>query len=86
MASTFRFGTENISELGLMISDKLREYGITTESELVIHLNENEFKKVDEDLFYRNRESEEQEFIPSDNEIDINLDSLKIVVKKVVET
>jgi hypothetical protein len=82
MASTFRFGTENISELGLMISDKLREYGITTESELVIHLNENEFKKVDEDLFYRNREDESEKFVPSEGEIDIAFEGANIIIRQ----
>lgn len=78
----FKFGTTSIFELGQMISSKLKDDGITQQSELCIYLNEEEFKKVDEDLFYRNRQDESQEFIPSDGEIDINFDNVKIIVKK----
>ena len=78
----FKFGTASIFELGQMISSKLNEDGITQQSELYVYLNEEEFRKVDEDLFYRNREDESQEFIPSEGEIDINFDNVKIIVKQ----
>ena len=54
----------NIADLGSMLSDKLYELGIT-DSTLVIKLPSKEFKKVDEDLFYRNRKSDDEEYIPS---------------------
>ena len=78
----FKFGTASIFELGQMISSKLNDDGVTQQSELYIYFNEEEFKKVDEDLFYRNRQDESQEFIPSDGEIDINFDNVKIIVKQ----
>ena len=78
----FKFGTASIFELGQMISSKLNDDGVTQQSELYIYLNDEEFKKVDEDLFYRNRQDESQEFIPSDGEIDINFDNVKIIVKE----
>lgn len=78
----FKFGTASIFELGQMISSKLNEDGVTQQSELYIYLNEDEFKKVDEDLFYRNRKDESQEFIPSEGEIDINFDNVNIIIKQ----
>lgn len=78
----FKFGTASIFELGNIISSKLNDDGVIQQSELFIYLNEDEFKKVDEDLFYRNRKDESQEFIPSEGEIDINFDNVKIIVKQ----
>ena len=78
----FRFGSVGISEIGDMISSKLAEDGVTTKCELYVYLNDDEFKKVDEDLFFRNNDSEE-EFIPSDKEIDVNFDGVKIIIKKI---
>ena len=45
----FKFGTMSIFELGQLVSSKLKEEGITQKSELCVYLNEEEFKKVDED-------------------------------------
>lgn len=78
----FKFGTASIFELSKIISSRLNEDGVTQQSELYVYLNEEEFRKVDEDLFYRNREDESQEFIPSEGEIDINFDNIKIIVKQ----
>ena len=78
----FKFGTMSIFELGQMVSSKLKEDGIAQQSKLDIYLNEEEFKKVDEDLFYRNRKSEDDKFIPSEGEININFDMVKIIIKQ----
>ena len=78
----FKFGTFSIFELGQMISEKLKEDGVTNQSVLYVYLNEEEFKKVDEDLFLRNRKNEDEEFIPSEGEIDINIDLNKIIIKQ----
>ena len=61
---------------------KLKEDGVTNQSVLYVYLNEEEFKKVDEDLFLRNRKNEDEEFIPSEGEIDINIDLTKIIIKQ----
>ena len=82
MNTEFKFGTVSISELGSFISDKLKEDGIEDTAELNIFLNKDEFKRVDEDLFYRMREDESQEFIPSEGEIIINFDKVKINIKE----
>ena len=78
----FKFGTMSIFELGQFISSKLKEDGITIQSELIVYVTSEEFKKIDEDLYYRNRKDESQEFIPSDGEIDINFELVKIIVKE----
>jgi hypothetical protein len=78
----FKFGTMSIFELGQFISSKLKEDGITIQSELTVYVASEEFKKVDEDLYYRNRKDESQEFIPSEGEIDINFELVKIIVKE----
>ena len=78
----FKFGTMSIFELGQFISFKLKEDGITMQSELTVYVTSEEFKKIDEDLYYRNRKDESQEFIPSEGEIDINFELVKIIVKE----
>lgn len=72
----------SIFELGQFISSKLKEDGITIQSELIVYVTSEEFKKIDEDLYYRNRKDESQEFIPSEGEIDINFELVKIIVKE----
>lgn len=78
----FKFGTMSIFELGQFISFKLKEDGVTMQSELTVYVTSEEFKKIDEDLYYRNRKNESQEFIPSEGEIDINFELVKIIVKE----
>ena len=78
----FKFGTMSIFELGQFISSKLKEDGITIQSELIVYVTSEEFKKIDEDLYYRNRIDESQEFIPSEGEIAINFELVKIIVKE----
>ena len=80
----FKFGTVSIFELGQLISAKLKDDGITQQSELYIYVDKEQFKKVDEDLFYRNKKSDNQEFIPSEGEIDINFEGVKVIIKEKV--
>lgn len=78
----FKFGTLSIFEVGQMISERLKEDGVTNQAELYVYLNEDEFKRVDEDLFLRNRKSPNDEFIPSEGEIYINIDLAKVIIKQ----
>jgi len=78
----FKFGTMSIFELGQFISSKLKEDGVTIQSILTVYVASEEFKKIDEDLYYRNRKDESQEFIPSEGEIDINFELVKIIIKE----
>lgn len=77
----FKLGTSSIVELGSIISANLNDNGVVTQSELVIYLDKDEFKMVDEDLFYRNRKDNDEEFVPSEGEIIINFDLVKIIIK-----
>jgi len=72
----------SIFSLGSVLSETLAEYGVKEKADLIIYLNEEEFKMVDEDLFYRNRKDEKEEFIPSEGEIDITFECVNITVKK----
>lgn len=77
----FKFGTMSISELGQFISNKLYNDGVKKQAVLTVYVNNEEFKKVDEDLYYRNKTDENQEFVPSDGEIIVNFDNVKILIK-----
>jgi len=81
MEENFKFGTMSIFELGQMVSSRLKEDGVAQQSKLYIYLNDEEFKRVDEDLFYRNRINAEDKFIPSEGEININFGGVMIIVK-----
>jgi hypothetical protein len=72
----------SIFSLGSVLSETLAEYGVKEKADLIIYLNDDEFKMVDEDLFYRNRKDEKEEFIPSEGEIDITFEGVNITIKK----
>ena len=72
----------SIFNLGSVLSETLAEYGVKYKADLIVYLGDNEFKMVDEDLFYRNRKDEKEEFVPSDGEIDITFEGVNITIKK----
>lgn len=78
----FNLSSMSIFSLGSILSETLAEYGVKEKADLIIYLNEEEFKMVDEDLFYRNRKDEKEEFIPSEGEIDITFEGANITIKK----
>ena len=78
----FNLSSMSIFSIGSVLSETLAEYGVKEKADLVIYLNEEEFKMVDEDLFYRNRKDEKEEFIPSEGEIDITFEGVNITIKK----
>ena len=69
-------------ELGNSISTILHKGKIYNEVKLLINLDEESFKKLDEELYYRNNETDE-EFIPSDDEIVTIFKNLKIIFNKI---
>lgn len=77
----FKLGAFGIYEIGEFLSNKLAEENVSGKAELTIFLNENEFKVLDEDLFYRMRTNENDEFVPSEGEIIVNFDKTKIKIK-----
>lgn len=78
----FNLSSMSIFSLGSVLSETLAEYGVKEKADLTIYLNDEEFSKVDEDLFYRNRKDESEEFIPSEGEIDITFEGANIIIKK----
>lgn len=70
----------NIFELGSTVSRILDKDGITDKAELTVYVDEEQFRKVDEDLFYRN--NGEGEFTPSEGEININFDKVVLFIRK----
>jgi hypothetical protein len=78
----FKFGSISIIELGNIIEEKLKEDGVTEKAELTVYVNNDEFKKIDEDLFYRTRKDENTEFIPSEGEIEVNFEGVNIIIRK----
>ena len=78
----FNLSSMSIFSLGSVLSETLAEYGVKEKADLTIYLNEEEFKMVDEDLFYRNRKDEKEEFMPSEGEIDITFEGANITIKK----
>lgn len=77
----FKFGTLSILELGSIISERLNDDGVTNQAELYIYVSEEDFKRIDEDLFLRNRKDEDEKFIPSEGEIIANVGMVKVIIK-----
>lgn len=67
-----------IFELGEYIAKYLNDNGLNNENDLVIKVSKEELKKIDEDLYYRNK-PEGKEFIPSDNDVIVKFENLSII-------
>ena len=67
-----------IYELGEYITKFLGENGLIKENDLVIKVTKEELKKIDEDLYYRNK-PEGKEFTPSDNDVVVKFENLNII-------
>lgn len=67
-----------IYELGEYITKFLADNGLTRENDLVIKVTKEELKKIDEDLYYRNK-PEGKEFVPSDNDVIVKFENLNII-------
>lgn len=67
-----------IFELGEYISKFLHNNNLNKENDLVIKVTKEDLKKIDEDLYYRNK-PEGEEFIPSDNDLIVKFENLNII-------
>lgn len=67
----------DIAEIGLYVSNWLHRFHLSRESELVIPLSEDVFRKIDEDLYYR-QNPDGTDFVPSEDEIAINFENCSI--------
>ena len=74
--------TNKIQEIGDYISEQMRQLNIN-DSMLLINVDKDSFKKIDEDLFYRiNENNKEKEFIPSEKEIIISFPNVKLIINE----
>lgn len=72
----------NIYELAVTMIDKLREYSFYDEATITLPVDADTFKKVDEDLYYRNF-PDGDDFVPSDREINVQVENVLVkLVKK----
>ena len=68
--------------LGNTVSEILSKANVKEESILHIKVDEHSFQKIDEDLFYRNEDTN-KEFQPSENEILLKFNNLLIFIDKI---
>ena len=67
-----------IYELGEYVTKFLHDNGLTIENDLVISVSKENLKKIDEDLYYRNK-PDGNEFIPSDSDVVVKFENLNII-------
>ena len=71
--------------MGEYITKYLKENGVEKESDLLIRVDKSDLKKIDEDLYYRNK-PEGEEFTPSDENVIVNFENFNIVFAVEEET
>ena len=72
--------TNEILELGETLYNKVMKLNIPS-SELIIEVDDLSFKKIDEDLYYRQNPNGE-DFIESEKEINVKYKTVNIKIKK----
>ena len=78
----FTLNTNTLFEIGANVSKKLISHGVTTTSVMTIPLGKEEFETLDEDLFLRNKKSDDEEFKPSEGSIELFFEQLVIKIEK----
>ena len=73
-----KLNTMKIHELGEHISKFLDENGLSKENSLVISVSKNELRKIDEELYYRNK-PDGKDFTPSDEDVIVKFKNLNII-------
>ena len=74
--------TNALFEVGAEVSQDLISHGVTATSVMTIPLGKEEFEKLDEDLFLRNKKSDDEEFKPSEGSIELFFEQLVIKIEK----
>lgn len=67
-----------IFELGEYIAKYLNDNGLRKENDLVINVTQEQLRKIDEDLYYRNK-PEGKEFTPSDTDVVVKFENLNMI-------
>lgn len=73
--------SDNIFKLGSELSENLIKNKLLIDNTLTIKVDEESFKKIDEDLYYRNNKDGEG-FEPSFSNITIKFPHLNIIIEK----
>ena len=78
---------EKVFKVGDEVSEVLKKNKVIYDATLTLSGDEEWFKKIDEDIFYKLKNAEaidkDAEFIPSDDKITLNFDRLSLeIVKK----
>ena len=77
-----RFNSDELIELGKQIESKIVEWGLEKDKQtLELIIPKEIFKKLDEDLYYRQNADKKEEYVPSDNKLMLSFDYLNINVK-----
>lgn len=79
--NNLHLGYNQILDLGQTIARKITEFNVNVPTRLTISLSDSDFRKVDEELYYRGT-NKETEYIPANNEVIVNFGSCKIVFEK----
>lgn len=74
--------SNEIFRIGKMLETELIQHKAKYNNQLVIDVDEDSFKKIDEDLYYR-QHHENEEFIPSFDSITISFSLLTITIRKI---
>jgi hypothetical protein len=72
--------TNEIFNIGSTLSQSLIKNQVTKKNELILVVDKESFLKIDEDLYYRN--NTEEEFSPSQTQINIAFPCLDIIILK----
>lgn len=78
----FTLNTNILYEIGKNASTELLSHGVKTTATLLIPLGKEEFEKLDEDLFLRNKKSDDEKFQPSEGVIELFFEQLVIKIEK----
>lgn len=79
--------TEALSELGKSIDEKLAKCGINDRATLEINVSSEDFRKIDEDIFYTfvkqgMYENLDVDFVPSKEKISVTFNKCDIVIRE----
>lgn len=77
----FNLSKDNLVKVADSISEKFREFGYYDSVNVTIGVDERTFRKIDEDLYYRNN-PESTEFVPSDDTIIVECENVEVDIRK----
>lgn len=81
MANKTKFGFLQIVELGNIVSEYLQKCNVT-DGEIIVKVDETDFVKIDENLYYHNN-GEEDKYIPSCGTINVKFNNCEMNIKSI---